>query len=132
MFAAVFVLGLLGLCAAWIWPAERQTMTGIAIGCLPTGALGTALSLWMMNWVARKRPEWVQKKVDALDERSSLVRCRAGHTVYWILFAYVGVYTLVSPAAFLQAVSHRAFGCATLLFMTAVYWAAVAIYNRRY
>jgi hypothetical protein len=57
VFLGLFVLGLLALCAGLILHYERRVMYGIAIGCIPTGALGAVLSVYDSRWAARKHPD---------------------------------------------------------------------------
>jgi hypothetical protein len=132
VFLGLLVLGVLALSAGLILHYERRVMYGIAIGCIPTGALGAVLSVYVSRWAARKHPDWVQKKRNAMDERSVLIRHHAGYAAFWALFAYVCLYTVLSPTQLLQGVSHAAFGIVTIYVMTVVYWTAVFVYSRKY
>jgi hypothetical protein len=127
-----FAVGLLALAAGFFLPGERRAMFGIAIGCIPTGLLGTALCLYLPRLAAARRPEWLERKRDALDERDQHIRHSAGHFAFWALFLYVGLYTLLSPTSWLAGVSHTAFGVATLWVTMVFYWSALFVYRRKY
>ena len=132
VFLGMLILGVLALCAGLILDYERSVMYGIAIGCVPTGAVGAVLAVYVSRWAARKRPDWIQGKRNAMDERSVQIRHNAGYAAFWALFVYVCLYTLLSPTQLLQGVSHLAFGIATIYVMTVAYWTAVFVYSRKY
>ena len=132
VFLGAFVLGVLAVCAGLILHYERRVMYGIAIGFIPTGALGGVLSVYVSRWAARKHPDRVQAKRNAMDERSIRIRLHAGYAAFWALFAYVCLYTVLSPMQLFQGVSHAAFGIVTICVMTVVYATAVLVYSRKY
>ena len=132
VYLCILVAGVSALCAGWFFEYERRAMFGVAIGCIPTGALGLALSLWAGRWIVRKHPEWIAQKRNAMDERSVQVRHHAGHSLFWALFVYLGLYTVLSPTRLVGSITPAAFGSATIILMSLGYWVAIAIYNRKY
>ena len=132
VFSVTFIVGVLALCAGWIGHIEGRAMYSIAVGCIPTGVLGIGLSLWSARWVPRNRPEWIERKRAAADERSIQVNHHAGYSAFWVSFVYVAVSTLLSPTRLVDAISHTAVGSAMMVLMALAYWTAVVISNRRY
>jgi hypothetical protein len=121
LFSGMFLCGL--LCLAGGLVSGDRFLIGAAIGCIPTGALGVALPLAVL----RKR-----RRVDPDDERLRFIHQRAAYSTLLILFGYMGLYTMLSNLAFVQGISHTAFGSITLGVMTVAYWTAIAIYSRIY
>jgi hypothetical protein len=128
LFGALLAVGLLALGLGVGLRYETRVMTGIALGCIPTGVLGIFLCMWIARAAAR-RPEILDKQSD---ERLVFINQRASLLTVQALFGYFCLYTLLSPVHWLQGVSHTAFGSATLIFMSAIYLGAIAFYSRIY
>jgi hypothetical protein len=126
LFGCLFAVGLiaLGLGIGLRW--ETHVMTGVALGCIPTGVLGIGLSM-LIERAAAHRPELAVKQSD---ERIAFINQRASLFVVKALFGYFCLYTLLSPTHWLRSVSHTTFGSATLIFMSAMYLCAIAVYSR--
>lgn len=131
-FICTFAVGVLALAAGLILNYERKAMYGIATGCLPTGALGAGLTVWLSRWMAKNRPDLIQRKANALDERKFQISHHAGYAAFWAAFTYIGLYTMLSTTQFVRSISHTAFGIATMYVFLIAYWAATFFYNRKY
>ena len=127
LFGTVLVLGLVALCVGSALNFEPRIMHAIAIGCIPTGALGAVLSVFVVRWTAARRPDLLGK---GPDERIRCINHRAGYASVHVLFGYFCLYTMLAPMGWLQGVSHTAFGSATMIFIAVVYWTAIAVYSR--
>jgi hypothetical protein len=71
LFATLLVVGLVSLGLGAGLHYETQVMTGIALGCIPTGALGIVLSM-LITRVAARRPE-LAGRADRLHQPARLV-----------------------------------------------------------
>jgi hypothetical protein len=128
-FGAILAVGLIALCLGSAFGYDTRTMHGIAIGCIPTGSLGIVLSILAPRIMAARRPSLVTQ---GPDERVRFINGRASCAALQVLFGWVFLYTVLSPAQWIRSISHTVFGSLTLVFMSLVYAAAVAVYSRRY
>ena len=131
LFICTFAIGVLALAAGLIVNYERQAMYGIAIGCMPTGALGASLAVWLPRWVERNRPDLNRRKANALDERSVQLRRHAGYTAFWALFLATVIYTTLSTTQVVRSVSHTAAGIVALYICMTAYGLTVLFHKRK-
>ena len=132
MFLALIGLGVAALCVGSVLHYEVRTMRGIAIGCIPTGILGAGVGMAARRWMAANRPDVLRRERDAQDERNRYIQRQATHVSFWVFYAYIFLYTLLSPTKLIEGISHSAFGSATLALMSAVYLVTLLLFGKRY
>ncbi len=128
LFSLLLAAGSLALFAGLALHYEPRVMLGIALGCIPTGLLGLALS-FLIQYLAAHRPEL--NTTDS-DERLAFINHRASAFTVQAMFAYLCLYTVLSPTAWLHGLSHTAVGSISLVFLSVVYLTAIAVFSRIY
>lgn len=128
-FVGMLGLGLLSLLIATTMQYETKAMYGIAMGTLPAGALGTLLSLWALRHAERRHPERLRAEKD---ERNLQIRLRAGNTAFWAAYAFLFLYTILSPVPWVRSVNPTLVGCGALVALGLVHTVASVVYNRMY
>lgn len=126
-FSGLLLIGVLSGLAGWIARYEPPIMFSVAIGCIPTGALGLSLSLWIFRWTAEHHPERLRIEDD---ERLIQIRQRAGNTAFWTMYGLVFFFTLLSGTQFVQNVKPTLFGCGMLVLMGVVHAVVSVVYSQ--
>jgi hypothetical protein len=91
--------------------------------------LGAVLSFWALRYAEKRHPERLRAEGD---ERILQIRLRAGNTAFWAAYAFLFLYTVLSPMPWMRSLSPTLIGCASLVFLGLVHAVASIVYNRVY
>jgi len=114
IYIIMLMVGLTALFIGYVLKYETQAMSGIAIGCIPTG-----LACLLIMLYARNKPVMYRNIESEADERSIFIRNKTGATAFWITFLYIGILTVFSH---MITLSLNQLGTFTLIFMSIVYF----------
>jgi hypothetical protein len=132
LFLGMLALGMAALLAGAIFHFEPRAMTGVAIGCIPTGLFGAGAAVLGRRWMAARHPERLREERDACDERAAHIHRQASPLSFWVLYAYLFLYTILAPTRLMGAVGHTAVAVTSLCLASAVYVVALMVYRRKY
>ncbi len=113
-YSIMLIVGLSALFAGYILKFETQAMSGVAIGCIPTG-----LACLLILLYGRNKPALYRNLESEADERSLFIRNKTGATAFWLTFLYIGILTVFSN---IITLSLNQVGTYTLIFMSIIYF----------
>jgi hypothetical protein len=124
MSVIFIIIGAAAGITGFLFGYQKELMTGLTAGFLPTG-IGMTILYLRIN----KKPELMKRVELENEERNRFINTKAGCTAFWVtywyIFAAVILYNIID-IAFLT------FLIATICFMPLVYFSLVAYYHRKY
>ncbi|PKM77472.1 MAG: hypothetical protein CVU90_06390 [Firmicutes bacterium HGW-Firmicutes-15] len=124
IYSAMLLIGLVALFVGYILKFETHAMSGVAIGCIPTG-----LACLLITLYARNKPAMYRNIESEADERSIFIRNKTGATAFWLTFLYIGALTIFSN---IITLSLNHVGTYTLIFMSVIYFFMFFINIKKY
>ncbi len=125
LFSQIFIIiGLIAGITGFIFEYQKELMTGLTAGFLPTG-IGTMI----LYKYAKKKPEMKKNIELENEERNIYINTKAGHSAFWVSYWYIFTNVIlynVIKMTFLK------FLIITLFFMAIVYFTFVFIYHKKY
>jgi len=113
-YSIMLIVGLSALFVGYILNFETHAMSGVAIGCIPTG-----LACLLITLYSRNNPAMYRNIESEADERSIFIRNKTGATAFWITFLCIGALTIFSN---IITLSLNQVGAYTLIFMSIIYF----------
>jgi hypothetical protein len=118
------MIGIIAGITGFIFGYQKELMTGLTAGFLPTG-IGTMV----LYRYAKKKPG-MEKNIELEnEERNIFINTKAGHIAFWVSYWYIFVavisYNIIK-------ISLLQFLIITLFFMPIVYFLFVFIYHKKY
>lgn len=125
IFSLVFIIiGIIAGITGFVFGYQKELMTGLTIGFLPTG-----IGMTIIYRYANKKPE-LKKNIELEnEERNIFINTKAGHTAFWISYWYIFIAVILYHVI---SISFLYFLIATLCFMPVVYFTLVIIYHKKY
>lgn len=115
-----------GLCGLYPQDFGRDTLYGVAAGCLLTGGVG-----WWLNFRLLRNPaRAAETELAAGEERNQFVRMKAFTAVFAVMFIVEGLSSVVTAYMGWQQVAITL--CALLLIQCLAYWGFARYYSRIY
>ena len=124
LYSAMILAGLGALFVGYILKFETHAMSGVAIGCIPTG-----LGCLLIMLYARNNPAMYRNMESEADERNIFIRNKTGANAFWVTFLYIGALTIFSN---IITLSLNQVGTYTLFFMSIIYFLMFFINMRKY
>lgn len=125
LYSQIFIIiGLIAGISGFIFGYQKELMTGLTAGFLPTG-----IGIMVLYKYARKKPEMKKNIELENEERNIFINTKAGHTAFWVSYWYIFAACILYN---IVKISLLQFLIATLFFMPIVYFSLVFIYHKKY
>jgi len=125
VFSLVFiVIGLAAAITGFIFEYQKDLMSGLTCGFLPTG-----IGLLVLYEYSKKNPQMKKNIQLENEERNKLINTKAGHAAFWICYWYIFIATILYN---IITIPFLTFLVVTLFFMPTVYFTLVVMYHKKY
>ncbi|AEY64528.1 hypothetical protein [Clostridium sp. BNL1100] len=125
LFSQLFIIiGLIAAITGFIFGYQKELMTGLTAGFLPTG-----IGVMVLYKYARKKPEMKKNIELENEERNIFINTKAGHSAFWVSYWYIFVAVILYN---IIKITLLKFLTVTLFFMAIMYFTFVFIYHKKY
>ena len=125
LFSQLFIIiGLIAAITGFIFGYQKELMTGLTAGFLPTG-----IGVMVLYKYARKKPEMKKNIELENEERNIFFNTKAGHSAVWVSYWYIFVAVILYN---IIKITLLKFLTVTLFFMAIMYFTFVFIYHKKY
>jgi hypothetical protein len=124
MSVIFIIIGVAAGITGFLFGYQKELMTGLTAGFLPTG-IGMTILYQRIN----RKPELKKKVERENEERNLFINTKAGCTAFWVTYWYIFIAVILYN---MIDIAFLTFLIITICFMPVVYFSLVTYYHRKY